>query len=139
MSMPSMMSAYEVDAGISDSSVKPSGQRDSSLLENSALLLFLFVTLLWSVQECWWYCNQLVVVDVLQVYFTNPRDCQKQPKHSVNYQLPILAIWKSFLHILKRRHLAILSRFPELFCGCFSIEDNFASLLDAIRRVLNFC
>ena len=39
--MPSVIEAFEVDAGISRSSVKTSGQCDSSLLEKSALLSFL--------------------------------------------------------------------------------------------------
>ena len=39
--MPSVIEAFEVDAGISGSSVKTSGQCDSSLLEKSALLSFL--------------------------------------------------------------------------------------------------
>ena len=41
-----MIEAYEVDAGISGSSVKTSGQCDSSLLEKSALLSFLIVPLI---------------------------------------------------------------------------------------------
>ena len=49
--MPSVIEAFEVDAGISVRSVKISGQCDSSLLEKSALLSFLIVPLLKSVEE----------------------------------------------------------------------------------------
>ena len=51
ISMPSVIEAFEVDAGISVRSVKTSGQCDSSLLEKSALLSFLVVPLLKSVEE----------------------------------------------------------------------------------------
>ena len=37
--------------------VKTSGQFDYSLLEKSALLFVLIVPLLWSLEECLWYCN----------------------------------------------------------------------------------
>ena len=33
--------------------------------------IFLIVPLLKSVEECWWYCNQLVVVNFPHVYLTN--------------------------------------------------------------------
>ena len=49
--MPYMIEAFEEDAGISGSSVKTSGQCDSSLLEKAALLSFLIVPLLKSVVE----------------------------------------------------------------------------------------
>ena len=65
--MQSGIEAFEVDAGISGSSVKTSGQCDSSLLEKSALLSFLVVPLLKSVEERRWYCSQLVV-DFPHVY-----------------------------------------------------------------------
>ena len=87
-----------MDVGISGSSVKTSGQCDASLLENPALLSFLVVPLLESVEECWWYCNQLVVEDFPHVYVTNHGDCQKPPKQdlSVKKQLPILSFVRAF-------------------------------------------
>ncbi len=98
ISMASMIEAYEVDAGISGSSVKTSGHCDSSLLENPPLLSFLVVPLLESVEECWWYCNQLLVEEFPHVYVTNHGDCQKPPKQyiSVKYQLPILSFVRAF-------------------------------------------
>ena len=97
--MPSVIEAFEVDAGISVSSVKTSGQCDSSLLEKSALLSFLIVPLLKSVEEWWWYCNQLVVEDFPHVYVMNHGDCQKLPKQyiSVKYQLLILSVVRAFV------------------------------------------
>ena len=99
ISMPSVIEAFEVNAGISVSSVKPSGQCDSSLLEKSALLSFLIVPLLKSVEEWWWYCNQLVVEDFPHVYVMNHGDCQKPPKQyiSVKYQLLILSVVRAFV------------------------------------------
>ena len=91
-----------MDTGISGSSVKTSGQCDSNLLEKSALLSFLIVPLLKSVEEWWWYCNQLVVEDFPHVYVMNHGDCQKPPRKyiSVKYQLVMNPfICKSFHHI----------------------------------------
>ena len=97
--MQSVIEAFEVDAGISGSSVKTSGQCDSSLLEKSALLSFLVVPLLKSVEERWWYCKQLVVEDFPHVYVMNHGDCQKPPKqyNSVRYQLLILSFVRAFV------------------------------------------
>ena len=99
ISMPSVIEAFEVDAGISGSSVQTSGQCDSSLLEKSALLSFLIVQLLKSVEEWWWYCNQLVVEDFPHVYVMNHGDCQKPPKQyiSFKYQLLILSFVRAFV------------------------------------------
>ena len=80
------------------SSVKTSGQCDSSLLQNSALMSFLIVPLLKCIEECWWYCNQLIMEDFPHVYVTNHGDYQKPPKQylSVKYQLPILSFVRAF-------------------------------------------
>ena len=97
--MQSGIEAFEVDAGISGSSVKTTGQCDSSLLEKSALLSFLVVPLLKSVEERWWYCNQLVVEDFPHVYVMIHGDCQKPPTQyiSVMYQLLILSFVRAFV------------------------------------------
>lgn len=121
--MPSAIYADEVDAGISGSSVKTSTQGDSNLLPNSAMLFFFIVPSLWSVEECWWYCNQFVLQHISQVYVTTPEDCQKPPIQylSVSYQLPILVIRESFLR--RYANVDTLHFFwgvPEVFCGCFS-------------------
>ena len=80
-------------------SVETSGQSDSSLLEKSALLSFLIVKLLKSVEECWWYYNQLVVEEFPHVYVMNHGDSQKPPKQyiSVKYQLAILSFVRAFI------------------------------------------
>ena len=58
-----------------------------------------FVQLLKSVEECWWYYNQLVVEEFPHVYVTNHGDCQKPPKQyiSVKYQLAILSFMRAFI------------------------------------------
>ena len=117
--MPSVIEAFEVDAGISGRSVKTSGQCDSSLLEKSALLSFLIVPLLKSVEEWWWYCNQLVVEDFPHVYVMNHGDCQKPPKtiHQCQVSASNPFICEIFHHIPYVDTLHFLRGSQKCFAG----------------------
>ena len=134
-----------------------SGHCDSSLLKNAALLFFIIVPSLRSVDECWWYCNQLVGNDFPQVYVTTHGDCQNPPKEyiSVKYQLPILSLeravfispkvdslhffrgsQKCFVCVSPNHYLTKSLQITLLLSGMQIVE--FSASVDAFWRVIMF-
>ena len=111
--MPSMIQAYEVDVDISSSSVKTSGQCDYTILEKSALLFFIIVPLLRSVEEC------LLVVP--------------QPARSLGLSTGLrhdswrlLGATKTIpgttVSSIRSFHLGELSSYPQTSTPCISLE-----------------